>query len=291
MLLGFFLSYTLLGYYSGLTLPILICTAAGVGFASGFITLLLKPVALVLLAVLSGELSAYVHLLLMAQLWKTQSSLVVYAILIGWPVLVGTISIIPFFYKPMIIFNTSMIGGGLVMSFLDIYLNKIYFTYYLHSILKAVSLKETPEICAVSWALFAAWPLVTLSGIALQATFTARSVNHHIGKHLTTVYRLTIFIEDCSSFPHFSFYDTSSAYRGNIFESQKRSLRILSYFLLFCFAYQKNLIMLHDRSCQFYFKTRYGGDLINFGQLFAHQKLLYLFVDCFFYNQCGFRHG
>lgn len=182
LLTSFLLSYIILRQFSTLAVPILLCISASLGFVGGFLTVLCTPVAVILFAVHSGTLAGCATVVVVVHTLDFPTSYTVHAILIGWIVVVTIISIVPVLTKLMFIINTSVVGGGLVLGFFDVYIHSSVIINNLHAAVIANDKSHILSMCSVTWILFAGWLLLSLSGATLQATLTASTVTHKIGK-------------------------------------------------------------------------------------------------------------
>lgn len=180
-LTAYLTSFLLLYGLTDLSLPLLLGIPGCVGASAGFVTVILRPIAFLLLAFQASAaigclivtiLSALVGTVTLTQLCCIMAvSLTVLVILSLWPCAC----------KNMVIVNTAVISGVLALCFLDAYINMLRIVSYVASVL-TLYYEDDEEICDTSWALMAVWPLLTLSGITLQIMFTARGVKHSHGK-------------------------------------------------------------------------------------------------------------
>lgn len=165
---------------SELSIVLLLGISSCTGAAAGFISVLLRPVALVSLALQTSAMIACLILTLSSNVIGKITLTQIGCTMATIPILLVVPSLHPCACKSMVIVNTSVVSGALALTFLDVYVNRLRIITHVVSIM---TLNEDQGLCVKSWALMSVWLMLALSGILFQTMFTARGVRHHHGEY------------------------------------------------------------------------------------------------------------
>ncbi|XP_041478010.1 transmembrane protein 198-like [Lytechinus variegatus] len=147
--------------------------ALAIGLLCGLITMLIQIVGLFMTGVHMGLFSAIIVLIIVEQFVHMDVLLVPIGITFGLGIIFGLITLK--FQRTFVILATSLIGGAIVATCTDYYLELFRMVNYVYDRFR---LQVSLEPCWYSWLILALWPFVSLVGIIIQFKVTAKGFNH-----------------------------------------------------------------------------------------------------------------
>ncbi|XP_071477434.1 transmembrane protein 198-like [Diadema antillarum] len=147
--------------------------ALSVGLLCGLITMLIQVIGLFMTGVHMGLFLAIVVLIILEQFIHVDQLLVTIGIAFGLGVIFGLLTLK--FQRTFVILATSLIGGAIVATCTDYYLELFRMVNYVYDRFR---LAESLHPCWYSWLILALWPFVSLVGIIIQFKVTAKGFNH-----------------------------------------------------------------------------------------------------------------
>lgn len=181
----YLITFSVLYNLSDLSVALLLGISGCAGAAAGFITVLIRPLALISLALQASGLVGCLILMTISYLFEDVTLTQLGCTMTACSVLLVILSLQPCVCKAMVIANTSVISGGLALCVLDAYINKLRIIIHIISLMR---FKRETGICEKSWALVSVWLLLTLSGVLLQTMFTARGVKYDHGESVCNIH-------------------------------------------------------------------------------------------------------
>lgn len=152
----------------------------GAGFLVGLITMLVPPVGLFMTGVNLGVAVAAVGLVVVNQFVHLTTKWIPIASVLTVGVFFGILTLR--FQKFLTILGTAVIGGAMVMTGLDHFVELSRMAFYVWDCLLATH--TSPDPCWISWLVGGCWPLVVLLGVVIQTKVTGVGVTHTLGKVL-----------------------------------------------------------------------------------------------------------
>lgn len=202
---GFILSYMIFLEFSHLAYPLVLCISGSIAVSFGFVTMLVEAAAVICLALQSAVCTASVSCLILYTSLPETPSWLLHLLTVTFSIIVILASL-PFrLQKPLLIFSTSVLGAGLVATFLDNFLFDNLTLAYLHQVYK-LDAPLTP--CLSVWVAVGVCIGGAAVGILVQSLITARKIVHHKGRSRQ---------DDCSLIWHDRLY-------GMIIEQYRSSL-------------------------------------------------------------------
>ena len=152
--------------------------ALAIGLLCGLLTMLVQIVGLFMTGVHMGLFAAIIILIIIEQFVHLDDELFVPiagALLLG--IAFGLLTLK--FQRTFVIIATSLIGGAIVVTCTDYYLELFRMADYVYDRFR---LEISPDPCWYSWLILALWPFVSLVGIIIQFKVTAKGFNHKQGR-------------------------------------------------------------------------------------------------------------
>jgi hypothetical protein len=170
---GAFVTYTVCGYYTGLSFPGLLGVSLFNGVVFAVICVLVSIFGLFLSGFTMGFFICLALFMAISPLVDIPSKWIPFGILLGLG-LVCALLILKF-QKGLAIASTAMFGGVLISVAVDFYIEKFLLLTYAW---KRITVESEGESCWFSWIILAIWPLFFVVGSIVQFRLTARYVDH-----------------------------------------------------------------------------------------------------------------
>ena len=170
---GAFVTYTVCGYYTGLSFPGLLGVSLFIGVVFAVISVLVIIFGLFLSGFTMGIFISLALVMALSPLVDLPSKWIPFGILLGLGLLCALL--ILKFQKILAIASTAMFGGVLVSVAVDFYIEEFVLLTYAW---KRMTVKSEGESCWFSWIILAIWPLFFVVGSIIQFRLTARYVDH-----------------------------------------------------------------------------------------------------------------
>lgn len=154
--------------------------ALGIGIVCGLLTMLVEVVGLFMTGVHMGLFLAVAVLIVMEQFYMPSQLYIPLLITFGLCVIFALLTLK--FQKECVVLATSLIGGAIVTSCSDYFLELLRMVQYVYDRFR---LSQSAELCWYSWVVFGLWPFVSVIGIIVQFTITSKGYNHKDGKFQT----------------------------------------------------------------------------------------------------------
>lgn len=182
VLFGFIFSYLILLEVTTLKYLLIICIAGSVAVITGFFTMQIPYLGLVVFAILSGVSLAALQLILFHYIWTICTNILTGCLICIMGVMVVTLSIPKLMIKPMAIFNTSIVSGAVVAVFLDRLLHHSALLTHMRQVILTCHVDQHIDKMTYYWLILCSVPATSLLSILLQSLFTARGVKHELGE-------------------------------------------------------------------------------------------------------------
>lgn len=147
--------------------------ALGIGIVCGLLTMLVEVVGLFMTGVHMGLFLAVAVLIVMEQFYMPSQLYIPLLITFGLCVIFALLTLK--FQKECVVLATSLIGGAIVTSCSDYFLELLRMVQYVYDRFR---LSQSAELCWYSWVVFGLWPFVSIIGIIVQFTITSKGYNH-----------------------------------------------------------------------------------------------------------------
>ncbi|XP_070565879.1 transmembrane protein 198-like isoform X1 [Ptychodera flava] len=177
----------LVGFVFGSILVYAICheeavlsTAANAGIAvaagllCGLITMLVQYVGLFMTGFHLGLFLAVAILIALEQFWHPTSLWIPIGILFGIGLLFAVCNLQ--WQKTCTILATSLIGGAMITTSIDYFIEKFTMVQYIWDRFTA---EDSQPVCWYSWIILAVWPFLFLIGVVIQFKITGKNYDHH----------------------------------------------------------------------------------------------------------------
>ncbi|XP_028403199.1 transmembrane protein 198-like [Dendronephthya gigantea] len=168
-----FVTYTVCGYYTGLTFPGLLGVSLFIGVVFAVISVLVTIFGLFLSGFTMGFFTSLALIMAVSPLVEIPSKWIPFGILLGVGIICAVL--ILKFQKSLAIASTAMFGGVLVSVAADFFVEKFLLLNYAW---KRITVESEGESCWFSWIILAIWPLFFVVGTIIQFRLTARHVDH-----------------------------------------------------------------------------------------------------------------
>lgn len=151
--------------------------AVGAGIICGLITMLLQYVGLFLTGFHFGVAIGVTVLIILEQYHHPETKWIPIGVLVGVGLLFALLSLR--FQKTLMILGTSIIGGALMVTCLDFFIEHAAMMNYVWERMKG---DASNPVCWYSWVILGCWPFCFLVGAVLQWRVTGIGVDHREGK-------------------------------------------------------------------------------------------------------------
>nr|XP_002736861.1 PREDICTED: transmembrane protein 198-like isoform X1 [Saccoglossus kowalevskii] len=148
--------------------------AMGAGVLCGMITMLVQYVGLFMTGFHLGLFLASAILIALEQFWHPSNLWIPVGILFGTGLLFAVVTLQ--WQKTCTILATSLIGGAMITTSVDYYIEKFDMVQYVWDRFTAVN---SSPVCWFSWIILAVWPLLFLFGVIIQFRITGKNYDHH----------------------------------------------------------------------------------------------------------------
>ncbi|PIK41911.1 putative transmembrane protein [Apostichopus japonicus] len=152
--------------------------ALGIGLLCGLLTMIIEVVGLFMTGVHMGLFMAVAVLIVMEQFYMPSELYIPLLITFGLCIVFALLTLK--FQKECVVLATSLIGGAIVTSCSDYFLEILRMVQYIYDRFR---LRQSAELCWYSWVVFGVWPFISLIGMLVQFTITSRGYNHKDGKN------------------------------------------------------------------------------------------------------------
>lgn len=149
------------------------CIALGIGILCGLLTMMVEVVGLFMTGVHMGLFTATAVLIVMEQFYAPDLLVIPILITFGLCIIFALLTLK--FQKEFVVLATSLIGGAIVTSCADYFLEVFRMVQYIYDRFR---LQKSADLCWYSWVVFGLWPFISLIGILVQFTLTSRGYNH-----------------------------------------------------------------------------------------------------------------
>ena len=180
---GFLVAYIIFLEFSHLAYPLMLCISGSIAVSFGFVTMLLEPVAVIILSLQSGVCIGSLSGVILYGLLHTISGWIFYIMVVIPAISITLLSLPDRLQKQLIIFNTSMTSASLIATFIDNFLFNGATLTYLYTLFKSINMSAP---CTSSWVFAGVCVTSTTLGVLIQSLFTARGVVHHKGESSCT---------------------------------------------------------------------------------------------------------
>ncbi|XP_077978071.1 transmembrane protein 198-like isoform X1 [Glandiceps talaboti] len=145
------------------------------GLLCGLITMLVQYVGLFMTGFHMGLFLAAAVLVAMEQFWHPTSIWIPIGILFGVGLLFALINLQ--WQKTCTILATSLIGGAMITTSADFFIEKFYMVQYVWD--RFTAKPDSEPVCWFSWIILAVWPILFLFGVVIQFKITGKNYDHH----------------------------------------------------------------------------------------------------------------
>ncbi|XP_038044804.1 transmembrane protein 198-like [Patiria miniata] len=162
---------------STLVIGVNIGISLGVGVVCGLATMLFKVFGLFVTGFHAGMLLSAAVLVILEQVYHPDIIWVPLGITFGVGTICGLATLK--FQRHLVIIATGIIGGAVVATCADYYLELFRMVEYVYDRFRV---QESHAPCWYSWLILGTWPVIALLGIVIQYRVTARGYDHRDGK-------------------------------------------------------------------------------------------------------------
>ena len=170
---GAFVTYTVCGFYTGLSFPGLLGVSLFIGVVFAVISVLVTTFGLFLSGFTMGFFISLALVLAISPLVDIPSKWIPFGILLGLGLVCALLTLK--FQKILAIASTAMFGGVLVSVAVDFYIEQFLLLTYTW---KRIIVESEGKSCWFSWIILAIWPLLFVVGFIIQFRLTGRHVDH-----------------------------------------------------------------------------------------------------------------
>ena len=170
---GAFVTYTVCGFYTGLSFPGLLGVSSFIGVVFAVISVLVTTFGLFLSGFTMGFFTSLALVLTISPLVDIPSKWIPFGILLGLGLVCALLTLK--FQKILAIASTAMFGGVLVSVAVDFYIEQFLLLTYSW---KRIIVESEGKSCWFSWIILAIWPLLFVVGSIIQFRLTGRHVDH-----------------------------------------------------------------------------------------------------------------
>ena len=171
---GSFVTYTVCGYYTGLSFPGLLGVSIFIGAVFAVIAVLITLFGFFLSGFTMGFFTSLALIMAISPLVDLPSKWIPFGILLGVALLFALL--ILKFQKSLAIASTAMFGGILVSVAVDFYVEEFLLLEYAWK--RIIAAEYEGESCWFSWIILAIWPFFFVLGSIIQWRLTGRYVDH-----------------------------------------------------------------------------------------------------------------
>ena len=151
--------------------------AVGAGILCGLVTMLVQYVGLFLTGFHFGVAVGTGALIVVEQFTHPETKWIPIGVLVGVGLIFAVISLK--FQKSLTILGTSVLGGALMVTCLDFFVEKAAMLQYVWDRIKG---NDSQALCWYSWIILGCWPFCFLVGVLVQWRITGMGVDHREGK-------------------------------------------------------------------------------------------------------------
>ncbi|KAL8580810.1 hypothetical protein ACOMHN_017314 [Nucella lapillus] len=152
--------------------------AVGSGILCGLVTMLVQYVGLVLTGFDFGVAVATVALVVVEQFAHPHSRWIPIGTLVGLGLVFAVLSLR--FQKALTILGTSVLGGALMVTCLDYFIEQAAMLQYVWDRIKG---DRSETVCWYSWVILGCWPFCFLVGVLVQWRITGLGIDHREAIH------------------------------------------------------------------------------------------------------------
>ena len=151
--------------------------AIGAGILCGLITMLVQYVGLFLTGFHLGVGLGVGVLIVLEQYMHPSTKWIPIGIMVGIGIFLAVL--ILKLQKSLTILGTSIFGGGLMVAFLDYFIEKFLMVLYVWDRIKG---EYSEPVCWYSWIILGCWPFCFVVGSVTQWRITGQGIDHREGK-------------------------------------------------------------------------------------------------------------
>lgn len=151
--------------------------AVGAGILCGLVTMLIHYVGLFLTGFHFGVALGTGVLIIVEQFVHPETKWIPIGVLVGVGIVFALLSLK--FQKALTILGTSVLGGALMVTCLDYFIEMAAMMQYVWERIKG---DHSQPLCWYSWIILGCWPFCFVVGVLVQWRITGMGVNHREGK-------------------------------------------------------------------------------------------------------------
>lgn len=152
--------------------------AVGAGILVGLVTMLVQYVGIFLTGFHFGVAIAVVALIVVEQFVHPDTKWIPIGVLVGIGIVFALLSLK--FQKALTILGTSVLGGALMVTCLDFFIEQSAMMQYVWDRIKG---DYSQPVCWYSWIILGCWPFCCIVGALVQWRITGMGINHREALH------------------------------------------------------------------------------------------------------------